>query len=164
MMLGLGPLQPLEGQVHAASIGVQLRHLVRVHVPEAGDQLVERRLRCVARAPPRLDARADRTASQGHEERVGVCRDFAHLAITLCRCMNIPARYCTGYLGDIGMPPPYGPMDFAAWFEVFLDGRWHTFDARNNTPRIGRVLIARGRDAAAGRAAARLHRLAAARA
>ncbi|HKG85346.1 MAG TPA: transglutaminase family protein [Beijerinckiaceae bacterium] len=88
-----------------------------------------------------------RTAWDGHNEGRGVCRDFAHLAIAFCRCMNIPARYCTGYLGEIGMPPPYGPMDFAAWFEVFLDGRWHTFDSRNNTPRIGRVLIARGRDA-----------------
>ena len=73
---------------------------------------------------------------------------ITHLAIAFCRCMNIPARYCTGYLGDIGMPPPYGPMDFAAWFEAYLDGRWYTFDARNNMPRIGRILIARGRDAA----------------
>ena len=93
-------------------------------------------------------ARATRTALEAYDERVGVCRDFTHLAVAFCRCMNIPARYCTGYLGDIGMPPPYGPMDFAAWFEVFLGGQWHTFDARNNTPRIGRVLIARGRDAA----------------
>ncbi|MDT5148594.1 MAG: hypothetical protein QOI01_327 [Mycobacterium sp.] len=94
--------------------------------------------------------RADntRTALEAFNERVGVCRDFTHLAVAFCRCMNIPTRYCTGYLGDIGMPPPYGPMDFAAWFEVFLGGQWHTFDARNNTPRIGRVLIARGRDAA----------------
>ncbi|MGK2880874.1 MAG: transglutaminase-like domain-containing protein [Mycobacterium sp.] len=89
-----------------------------------------------------------RTALEALHQEIGVCRDFTHLAIAFCRCMNIPARYCTGYLGDIGMPPPYGPMDFAAWFEVYLDGRWHTFDARNNTPRIGRVLIARGRDAA----------------
>ena len=81
-------------------------------------------------------------------KRTGVCRDFNHLAVAFCRCMNIPARYCTGYLGEIGMPPPYGPMDFAAWFEVYLGGQWHTFDARNNIPRIGRVLIARGRDAA----------------
>ena len=88
-----------------------------------------------------------RTALEAYNGRVGVCRDFNHLAVAFCRCMNIPARYCTGYLGDIGMPPPYGPMDFAAWFEVFLDGQWHTFDARNNIPRIGRVLIARGRDA-----------------
>jgi transglutaminase-like putative cysteine protease len=80
--------------------------------------------------------------------RVGVCRDFTHLAVAFCRAMNIPTRYCTGYLGDIGMPPPYGPMDFAAWFEVYLGGQWYTFDARNNMPRIGRVLIARGRDAA----------------
>jgi transglutaminase-like putative cysteine protease len=93
-------------------------------------------------------ARADRTASDAHRERVGVCRDFAHLAITLCRCMNIPARYCTGYLGDIGVPPDPAAMDFSAWFEVFLDGRWLTFDARHNRPRIGRILIARGRDAA----------------
>ena len=94
--------------------------------------------------------RADntRTALEAFNGRVGVCRDFTHLAVAFCRCMNIPARYCTGYLGDIGMPPPYGPMDFAAWFEVFLGGQWYTFDARNNTPRIGRVLIARGRDAA----------------
>ena len=92
-------------------------------------------------------ANPTKTAWDAHTERRGVCRDFAHLAVTLCRCMNIPARYCTGYLGDIGVPPPYGPMDFAAWFEAFLDGHWYTFDARNNTPRIGRVLIARGRDA-----------------
>jgi transglutaminase-like putative cysteine protease len=93
-------------------------------------------------------ARADRTASDAHRERVGVCRDFAHLAITLCRCMNIPARYCTGYLGDIGVPADTAPMDFSAWFEVFLGGRWLTFDARHNRPRIGRILIAYGRDAA----------------
>jgi transglutaminase-like putative cysteine protease len=93
-------------------------------------------------------ARGDRTASEGHEERVGVCRDFAHLAVALCRCMNIPARYCTGYLGDIGVPKDPAPMDFSAWFEVFLDGRWFTFDARHNVPRIGRIVIARGRDAA----------------
>jgi transglutaminase-like putative cysteine protease len=93
-------------------------------------------------------ANAHKTALQVFNDRKGVCRDFAHLAITLCRCLNIPARYCTGYLGDIGVPPPYGPMDFAAWFEAFLGDAWHTFDARNNTPRIGRVLIARGRDAA----------------
>ena len=94
--------------------------------------------------------RADntRTALEAFNGRVGVCRDFTHLAVAFCRCMNIPTRYCTGYLGDIGMPPPYGPMDFAAWFEVYLGGQWHTFDARNNVPRIGRVLIARGRDAA----------------
>jgi transglutaminase-like putative cysteine protease len=93
-------------------------------------------------------ARADRTASEGHAERIGVCRDFAHLAVTLCRCMNIPARYCTGYLGDIGVPADSAPMDFSAWFEVYLDGRWFTFDARHNYPRIGRIVMARGRDAA----------------
>jgi transglutaminase-like putative cysteine protease len=93
-------------------------------------------------------ARGDRTASEGHEERRGVCRDFTHLAVTLCRCMNIPARYCTGYLGDIGVPADPAPMDFSAWFEVLLDGRWFTFDARHNHPRIGRIVIARGRDAA----------------
>jgi transglutaminase-like putative cysteine protease len=88
-----------------------------------------------------------RTAWDAYTERRGVCRDFAHLAIALCRCMNIPARYCTGYLGDIGVPVT-GPMDFAGWFEAFLGGKWHTFDARNNIPRIGRVPIAYGRDAA----------------
>src|SRR5229473_1215629 len=93
-------------------------------------------------------ARPTKSAWDTYMERTGVCRDFAHLAVTLCRCMNIPARYCTGYLGDIGIPPPYGPMDFAAWMEVYLGGRWHTLDPRNNVPRIGRVLIARGRDAA----------------
>jgi transglutaminase-like putative cysteine protease len=93
-------------------------------------------------------ARATRTALDAHEEQVGVCRDFAHLAVALCRCMNIPARYCTGYLGDIGVPPVPGPMDFSAWFEVFLGGAWHTFDARHNRPRIGRILMAYGRDAA----------------
>ncbi len=89
-----------------------------------------------------------KTAQSVHEERQGVCRDFAHLAVTLCRCMNIPARYCTGYLGDIGVPPVDEPMDFSAWFEVYLGGKWYTFDARHNTPRIGRVVMARGRDAA----------------
>jgi transglutaminase-like putative cysteine protease len=93
-------------------------------------------------------ARATKTAHEVYVERRGVCRDYAHLAITLCRCLNIPARYCTGYLGDIGVAPPYGPMDFAGWFEAYLGGRWHTFDPRNNQPRTGRVLIARGRDAA----------------
>lgn len=92
-------------------------------------------------------ANVTKTAWQAFNEKKGVCRDYAHLAITFCRCMNIPARYCTGYLGDFGIPPPYGPMDFAGWFEAYLDGRWYTFDARNNMPRIGRVLIARGRDA-----------------
>lgn len=93
-------------------------------------------------------ARATRTAFEGHQERVGVCRDFAHLAIALCRCMNIPARYATGYLGDIGVAPVPAPMDFSAWFEVYLGGRWFTFDARHNQPRIGRIVMARGRDAA----------------
>ena len=91
-------------------------------------------------------ARKTRTALEAFHDRTGVCRDFAHLGVALCRCMNIPARYCTGYLGDIGVPAE-GPMDFAGWFEAFLDGRWYTFDPRNNTRRIGRVLIARGRDA-----------------
>lgn len=89
-----------------------------------------------------------RTAADAHAEGKGVCRDFAHLAIAFCRSMNIPARYCTGYISDIGLPPPYEPMDFAAWMEVYLGGAWHTFDPRNNAPRIGRILIARGRDAA----------------
>jgi transglutaminase-like putative cysteine protease len=93
-------------------------------------------------------ARSTKTALEAHEEQKGVCRDFAHLAVSFCRCMNIPARYCTGYLGDIGVPPDPAPMDFSAWFDVFLGGRWYTFDARHNTPRIGRVLMARGRDAA----------------
>jgi transglutaminase-like putative cysteine protease len=93
-------------------------------------------------------ARRTRTAWEAFNERTGVCRDFTHLAVALCRCMNIPARYCTGYLSDIGVPPPYGPMDFAAWFEAYLGGQWYIFDPRNNEPRIGRVLIARGRDAA----------------
>jgi transglutaminase-like putative cysteine protease len=92
-------------------------------------------------------ASATRTAWEGFREQRGVCRDFAHLAITLCRCMNIPARYCTGYLGDIGIEPVPEPMDFSAWFEAYLGGRWYTFDARHNTPRIGRILMARGRDA-----------------
>jgi transglutaminase-like putative cysteine protease len=93
-------------------------------------------------------ARANRTALEAFREGTGVCRDFTHLAVTLCRCMNIPARYVTGYLGDIGVPPVPYPMDFSAWFEVYLGDRWHTFDARHNRPRIGRVVIARGRDAA----------------
>ena len=92
-------------------------------------------------------ARATRTAVEGFREQVGVCRDYTHLAVTLCRCMNIPARYCTGYLGDIGIPPVPYPMDFSAWFEVFLGDKWHTFDARHNVPRIGRIVMARGRDA-----------------
>jgi transglutaminase-like putative cysteine protease len=93
-------------------------------------------------------SRPTRTAAEAYAERRGVCRDFAHLAVAFCRCLNIPARYCTGYLSDIGMPPPYAPMDFAAWMEVYLGGRWHTFDPRNNQPRKGRILIAQGRDAA----------------
>lgn len=92
-------------------------------------------------------SRPTRTASEAHKERVGVCRDFAHLAITLLRCLNIPTRYCTGYISDIGLPPPTEPQDFAAWIEVFLAGRWLTYDPRNNDPRIGRILVARGRDA-----------------
>ena len=91
-------------------------------------------------------ARPTKTAWDAHQERQGVCRDFAHLAVTLCRCMNIPARYCTGYLPDIGVPVE-SAMDFSAWFDVYLSGAWHTFDARHNRPRIGRVLMARGRDA-----------------
>jgi transglutaminase-like putative cysteine protease len=94
------------------------------------------------------NARDDRTAFEAHEERIGVCRDYAHLAIALCRCMNIPARYCTGYLGDIGVPPDPAPMDFSAWFEVYMGGRWWALDARHNQPRIGRMVVARGRDAA----------------
>ncbi len=93
-------------------------------------------------------ARQTRTAAETQKEQHGVCRDFAHLAIAFCRCMNIPARYCTGYLGDIGIAPVPDPMDFSAWFEAYLGGRWHTFDARHNTPRIGRIPIAYGRDAA----------------
>jgi transglutaminase-like putative cysteine protease len=93
-------------------------------------------------------ARPTKTAAEAFAEKRGVCRDYAHLGIAFCRCMNIPARYCTGYLGDIGIPPVDAPMDFAGWFEAYLGGRWYTFDPRNNTPRIGRVLIGRGRDAA----------------
>jgi transglutaminase-like putative cysteine protease len=93
------------------------------------------------------EARPTRTASEALAEGVGVCRDFTHLAVALCRCLNIPARYCNGYLGDIGVPPDPAPMDFNAWFEAFIGGRWFTFDARHNQPRIGRILIARGRDA-----------------
>jgi len=94
------------------------------------------------------NARPTRTATEAYQESTGVCRDYAHLAVAFCRALNIPARYCTGYLSDAGTQPPYPPGDFAAWFEAFLDGRWHTFDPRNNSPRIGRFLIARGRDAA----------------
>jgi transglutaminase-like putative cysteine protease len=86
------------------------------------------------------------SAWDSYTTKKGVCRDFAHLAIAFCRCMNIPARYCTGYMGDIGVPV-VDPMDFSAWFEVYLSGRWYTFDARNNIPRIGRILMGRGRDA-----------------
>ena len=93
-------------------------------------------------------ARVTRSASEAYEERQGVCRDYAHLAVAFCRALNIPARYCTGYLGDVGAPPPYPPGDFAAWFEAYLGGQWHTFDPRNNVPRVGRILLARGRDAA----------------
>ncbi|ASY61820.1 Transglutaminase-like domain [Sinorhizobium sojae CCBAU 05684] len=94
-----------------------------------------------------MQARSTRTAFEVFHERVGVCRDFAHLAVTLCRCLNIPARYINGHLGDIGVRV-VDPMDFSAWMEVFLDDGWHTFDPRNNTPRVGRILVARGRDAA----------------
>ncbi len=93
-------------------------------------------------------ARPTKTASEVYTERQGVCRDYAHLAITLLRCLNIPARYCTGYLGDIGVPASDAPMDFAGWLEAYVGGAWHTFDPRNNERRIGRILIARGRDAA----------------
>jgi transglutaminase-like putative cysteine protease len=93
-------------------------------------------------------ASSTRSAWDAYRDRVGVCRDFAHLSVTFCRAMNIPARYCTGYLGDIRVPPVDSPMDFSAWFEVFLGHRWYTFDARHNVPRVGRVLIAQGRDAA----------------
>ena len=93
------------------------------------------------------DASVTRSASDAYAEGRGVCRDYAHLAVTLCRCVNIPARYCTGYLGDIGIPPVDAPMDFAAWFEVYIGGDWYTYDARNFVPRMGRILMARGRDA-----------------
>ncbi len=94
-----------------------------------------------------MQARATRTAFEAWQERIGVCRDFAHLAVAFCRCLNIPARYVNGHLGDIGVPV-VDPMDFSAWIEVWLDGAWHTFDPRNNTRRIGRIVVARGRDAA----------------
>ncbi len=93
-------------------------------------------------------SRPTKTALDVFTERTGVCRDFQHLAITLCRAMNIPARYATGYLGDIGVPASPTPMDFSAWFEVYLEDRWWTFDARHNARRIGRILMAVGRDAA----------------
>ena len=92
-------------------------------------------------------ARATRTAWEAYAEGKGVCRDYAHLAVAFCRCMNIPARYVNGYLGDIGVPQDPAPMDFSAWMEVYLDGKWYTFDPRHNKPRIGRILVARGRDA-----------------
>jgi len=92
-------------------------------------------------------ARPTKTALDVFTERFGVCRDFQHLAVTLCRALNIPARYATGYLGDIGVPAAPSPMDFSAWFEAYLEDRWWTFDARHNQPRIGRVLMATGRDA-----------------
>lgn len=95
-----------------------------------------------------LRARANRTAMEVYRERVGVCRDYTHLAVTLCRCLNIPARYCTGYLGDINIPPVPSPMDFCAWFEAYLGHQWYVFDPRNNVPRVGRLVMARGRDAA----------------
>ncbi|UOM36546.1 transglutaminase family protein [Acuticoccus sp. I52.16.1] len=93
--------------------------------------------------------RPTKTAAEAYKERTGVCRDFAHLMIALCRAMSIPARYASGYLGDIGVPPS-GPGDFSAWTEIYLGDRWHTFDARHNIPRIGRILMVRGRDAADG--------------
>jgi len=89
-----------------------------------------------------------KSAHDVYEQRAGVCRDFAHLALTFCRCMGIPARYCTGYMGDIGIPFDPEPMDFSGWFEAYLSGQWYTFDARHNHPRIGRILMATGRDAA----------------
>lgn len=93
-------------------------------------------------------ARSTRTAFEAYNEQTGVCRDYAHLAIAFCRCLNIPAAYINGYLGDIGVPPDAAPMDFSAWFEAYVDHRWITFDARHNVPRTGRIVIARGRDAA----------------
>jgi transglutaminase-like putative cysteine protease len=92
-------------------------------------------------------ANSMKTALDVFADRFGVCRDFQHLAVTMCRALNIPARYATGYLGDIGVPAAPVPMDFSAWFEVYLEDRWWTFDARHNQPRIGRVLMAVGRDA-----------------
>jgi transglutaminase-like putative cysteine protease len=93
------------------------------------------------------NARPTRSALETFTERTGVCRDYAHLAVAFCRCLNIPARYCTGYLSDVDTPPPHAVGDFAAWFEAWIGGTWHTFDPRNNVPRVGRVLMARGRDA-----------------
>jgi transglutaminase-like putative cysteine protease len=95
-------------------------------------------------------ARPTKSALDVFTERFGVCRDFQHLAVTMCRALNIPARYATGYLGDIGVPPSPDPMDFSAWFEAYLEDRWWTFDARHNHPRLGRVLMATGRDASDG--------------
>lgn len=92
-------------------------------------------------------ANRTRSAFEAYEEGRGVCRDYAHLGVAFCRCLNIPARYCSGYVTDIGQPPPYAAMDFAGWFEAYLDGRWYTFDPRNNAQRIGRVLMTQGRDA-----------------
>lgn len=92
-------------------------------------------------------ANSSKSAFDVYTDGKGVCRDFSHLALTFCRCMNIPARYATGYMGDIGVPLVL-PMDFSGWFEVYLGDRWHTFDARHNVPRIGRVVMAVGRDAA----------------
>ena len=94
-----------------------------------------------------MKASTEHSARSVFDQRFGVCRDFAHLAITLCRAANIPARYCTGYLGDLGIDPMDDPMDFSAWFEAYLGGKWYTFDARHNKPRIGRIVMARGRDA-----------------
>ena len=93
-------------------------------------------------------ARPTKTAAEAYKEKAGVCRDFTHLAVTFCRCMNIPARYCAGYVGDIGNPTSESVMDFAAWFEAYLDGQRYAFDPRNHKPVIGRILMARGRDAA----------------
>ncbi len=94
-----------------------------------------------------LRARANRTALQTYLEGTGVCRDYTHLAITLCRALNIPARYCTGYLGDIGVPLDPAPMDFSAWFEAYVGGQWYSFDPRHNTRRVGMVPMAKGKDA-----------------
>ncbi len=94
------------------------------------------------------NARSNRTALGAYNEGTGVCRDFSHLAMTFCRCLNIPARYVNGYLGDIAIPADPAPMDFSAWFEAYIGDEWVTFDARHNTPRVGRIVIARGRDAA----------------
>ncbi len=119
------------------------------HAARLGSRASDLRL-CAPAFDLRLPVRAQYAHRlEGHEERVGVCRDFAHLAIALCRCMNIPARYATGYLGDIGVPAVRAPMDFSAWFEVYLGGRSGLLsDARHNMPRVGRILVARGRDAA----------------